>query len=269
MKKIVLLIYKHYIKEVITISAFNIKTVHINANNPLSLKSFYESLGFESKAENNKIYLSVNKKVFLIIHETSLEKRNEASLYYFSITVPTKKDLSKITNHLIFNRIKIQASLKHNIGYSVFINDPEGNGVQIFYQIPEITEYKKTEDFLLDEISSWSSCRVYRGLPKDSTISNIHFHIPEIDPELSFYEDTFNLKAFYKTDSIAFLTDSEKFPCVCFDTWLKVKPDKKIKGHPGIFMYEIEVPKEISNKIISEMNTNIIESPNKILIKVS
>lgn len=197
-----------------------------------------------------------------------MPKKSEIGLYYFTISVSSKTHLATVANHLINNRIKIISSLKHSAGYSIYLKDPENNGLQFSYNIPEINNYSKSEDFPLDEISSWSSCKICKNPLKGSDLINLHFNIQNLKDEINFYKEMFNLKPISKQSSAAYLSSDKKFPPICLNTWKKIKYPTKTKDCPGVFMYEISINKIILNQIIADYNTDILNTPSNILIKV-
>lgn len=53
-------------------------------------------------------------------------------LYHFAILYPDRKELAKITKRLIENNYPIQGASDHGVTESIYIEDPDGIGIELY-----------------------------------------------------------------------------------------------------------------------------------------
>ncbi len=66
-----------------------------------------------------------------------------AGLYHTAFLYPTRKDLAQITKHLIDNGYPISGASDHGVSEAIYLNDPDGNGVELYRDRPkEVWNYR-------------------------------------------------------------------------------------------------------------------------------
>ena len=61
---------------------------------------------------------------------------NAAGLYHTAILYPTRKDLANIFKRLIKERYPISGASDHGVSEAIYLNDPDGNGVELYRDRP-------------------------------------------------------------------------------------------------------------------------------------
>ncbi len=59
------------------------------------------------------------------------KQKGTTGLYHFALLVPRRSDLANIVNHFIKKGIRIGSS-DHLVSDALHLNDPDGNGIEIF-----------------------------------------------------------------------------------------------------------------------------------------
>lgn len=113
--------------------------VHIKVRDLKRAENFYtELLGFKitEKAENDYLFLTLGKSH----HDLALQNLGETAqkptpnfigLYHFAIELEDEKELAEMYKRLIANKIKVSA-VDHGISKSLYLEDPDGNGIEIY-----------------------------------------------------------------------------------------------------------------------------------------
>ena len=69
------------------------------------------------------------------------EARNAAGLYHTAFLMPTRKDLARWLVHAAKNKIPLSGFADHLVSESVYLDDPEGNGIEVYAdRAPETLE---------------------------------------------------------------------------------------------------------------------------------
>ncbi|MFO7446531.1 MAG: VOC family protein [Ignavibacteriaceae bacterium] len=58
-------------------------------------------------------------------------------LYHFAILYPTRKELARVTKRIFELNYKIEGASDHGVSESVYLRDPDGNGVELYSDRPE------------------------------------------------------------------------------------------------------------------------------------
>ncbi len=63
--------------------------------------------------------------------------RNTAGLYHTALLYPTRKDLATILQRLINARYPISGAADHGVSEAIYLDDPDGNGVELYWDKPK------------------------------------------------------------------------------------------------------------------------------------
>lgn len=62
--------------------------------------------------------------------------RNACGLYHTAILYPTRRDLAIVLKRLLDARYPITGTADHGVSEAIYLNDPDGNGVELYYDRP-------------------------------------------------------------------------------------------------------------------------------------
>jgi catechol 2,3-dioxygenase len=63
--------------------------------------------------------------------------RNGVGLYHTAIVYPTRKELAVILKRLLDNRYQLTGASDHGVSEALYLNDPDGNGVELYWDRPQ------------------------------------------------------------------------------------------------------------------------------------
>ncbi|MFV0606977.1 MAG: VOC family protein [Niabella sp.] len=120
--------------------------IHIKVSDLQKALGFYKDLlGFELMATygTQAAFLSAGGYHHHIglntWHSKGLPPAKESSvgLYHAAILYPTKKDLAQIFKRLIEARYPITGASDHGVSEAIYLNDPDGNGIELYWDRPK------------------------------------------------------------------------------------------------------------------------------------
>jgi catechol 2,3-dioxygenase len=126
----------------------NTKIGHVHlkvANLDRSLKFYCDILGFSVKqrvgdqvafiaASNYHHHLGLNTWES---KNGTPPKMGSTGLYHTAILYPTRKDLSDIYKRLLAHDIELTGAADHGVSEALYLNDPDQNGVELYWDKPE------------------------------------------------------------------------------------------------------------------------------------
>ena len=120
--------------------------------------------------------------------------RSHAGLYHFAILLPDRTSLGIALRHLAESGIEIGQG-DHTVSEALYINDPDGHGIEIYADRPRST-WKKDEhnNYIMgtDPVDVQGLLQLagntpFTGLPAGTIIGHVHFHISDLEEARHFY----------------------------------------------------------------------------------
>ncbi len=109
-----------------------------------SVKFYAEVLGFEvmTRIGNSAAFLSAGGYHHHIGLNTWESKNGNppppgsTGLYHFAILVPNRKELAQVLKRLMDHNYNLKGLSDHGVSEAIYINDPDGNGIEIYADRP-------------------------------------------------------------------------------------------------------------------------------------
>ncbi|MBO0466996.1 VOC family protein [Enterococcus plantarum] len=183
-----------------------VKTVAIRINDVERMVDFYKNvLGFILKLEENNLSIFGSQKRdsrLLILEETASEEGQieffEKSVC-FSLLIPTEGEFGSLLRRITAHNYPIKKSVQDGNRQSVFLEDPEGNELEISYQgaTGQMKETVETLDIqsLIDQ-----SNVLYSSLSAGVRIDRLKIHVSDKIAHHSFYQDILGMVPENNTD---------------------------------------------------------------------
>ena len=109
-----------------------------------SIKFYKDMLGFEITTwfGDNAVFLAAGDYHHHIGLNTWYDEKStkipkgEIGLYHFALLYPTRTDLAKAFKNLWEAKYPIQGASDHGVSESIYIADPDGNGIELYVDRP-------------------------------------------------------------------------------------------------------------------------------------
>lgn len=169
--------------------------------------AYYRQLGFsivrEQQAEGI-VGLGVGETEILTLRHTPEARpraAHTAGLYHFAVLLPSEVDLASFLRHSLRGEgVRIDGSSDHLVSQALYLNDPEGNGIEVYADRPREqwprmdgagtprmdTLPLKTQELL-------AKAGEFHGFPAGTILGHMHLNVGELDRSLAWYEQTFGL----------------------------------------------------------------------------
>ncbi|WP_239255726.1 VOC family protein [Listeria ilorinensis] len=231
-------------------TTFQIQKVILKAKNQAELASFYqEVVGLQIlKTDQRKAQLGTpDGKVLLEIEqlEKAETKRRATGLYHTAFLVPERTDLADALIHLIRTGYPIAGAGDHAYSEALYLNDPEGNGIEIYadrpfveWQIdaagryPMVTQEVDTESLLAE-----ASERLWNGLPNGTMIGHIHLQIRDIEKTRTFYQELLGLDVKTEIPTALFLAAGDYHHHIGTNIWGGTDLPNRAENEPGLYYF--------------------------------
>src|SRR5215218_628913 len=251
--------------------AMKIGHVSLNVSNLSRSLDFYESiLGFKrvDRPSRGKALLSVgdNNSSYLVellqVNTTDANSDNvsrmnsssrRAGLYHFAILLPERRFLADILQNLGDKRdqIHFDGLADHLVSESIYLRDPDFNGVEIYSDRPtskwrwkgtqvEMATLPLNTTNLLKEVTE----KGWKEMPDNTTIGHIHLHVSDIAKAMKFYHEILGLQLTAAISTASFFAADGYHHHIATNTWLGTGIAPASSESIGLNHFSIELSRD-------------------------
>jgi catechol 2,3-dioxygenase len=152
----------------------------------------------------------------------------EAGLYHTAFLMPTRADLARWILHAAKTRVPITGASDHDVSEAIYLDDPEGNGVEVYSDRPrekwrrdgELI-FQKTDPLDIDAIVGEvdPATATYPGAPGGLRIGHIHLRVGNIGKAEEFYRGALGLDLTRRRTGATFLSSGGYHHHVAVNVW--------------------------------------------------
>jgi catechol 2,3-dioxygenase len=190
--------------------------VHYTTANLEKQVAFYrEVLGFKLHwQEGESAGLGAGGKDLLRLSEKRDARRVQGTtgLYHTAFLVPTRWQLAQLLKRIAETHTPIQGSSNHGTHHAIYLPDPEGNGIELAWDLPEAVWPKTFEEMLRNnrglhpnEVFSALDDQPgpWEGLDPQTRVGHVHLHVSQLGPVRSFYHDLLGFEIPFDMQGVA------------------------------------------------------------------
>lgn len=156
------------------------------------------------------------------------EPPTQAGLFHTAFLMPTRRDLARWIMHVASARIPVTGASDHAVSEAVYLDDPEGNGIEVYSDRPperwqwaggvvQMGTYALDVDSLL--ALARADARRYQGAPAQLRIGHVHLRVGDIPRGRAFYHEGVGLDPTRERAGAAFLSSGGYHHHVAMNTW--------------------------------------------------
>jgi catechol 2,3-dioxygenase len=163
-----------------------------------SVRFYQAHLGFTVHRQDDRTaWLGAGGPDLLILQQDEHAPRvhGTTGLYHFAILVPSRADLARALRHLSTTRTVLQGAADHGVSESLYLADPDGNGIEIYRDRPREEwphargQLRMTTDPLDFDglLAEPAAPRDGSLLPGGTTIGHVHLRVASLEASERFY----------------------------------------------------------------------------------
>lgn len=189
-----------------------------------------------------------------LIHrpDAAFEQPSEAGLFHTAFLMPSRADLARWLVHIAMSEVQITGFADHSVSEAVYLNDPEGNGVEVYSDRPRdawqwegevVTMGTKPLDIDAILAGTDTTRDQYAAAPDGLRIGHIHLKVGAIDAGRSFYETGIGLASTRgKRPDAAFLSSGGYHHHVAMNIWNSEGAGLRKADATGLDWFSLTVP---------------------------
>lgn len=180
----------------------------------------------------------------------ALDDGRSAGLYHTAFLMPTRGDLARWVMHIANNRTPISGASDHGVSEAFYLDDPEGNGVEVYAdRPPELWDWRDgmvnmpTVPLDIGKLVAVLGERPepYRGAPDGLRIGHVHLRVGDLTPAERFYREGVGLDLTRKRHGAAFMSSGHYHHHVAANVWQSDGAGQRDPNRAGLDWFALEV----------------------------
>lgn len=220
--------------------------------------AFYKNiLGFEvlRKTENSaELTADGLTRLISLVQPAEIvpETGRRAGLYHFAVLLPNRSDLARLVTHFLVKGIRFAAS-DHLVSEALYLEDPDGNGIEIYSDRDPATWRWYGDIVAMDTIplnlddlmKEPEAAQPWQGVPKDTIVGHIHLHVSHLKEAEKFYTDGLGFDIVSRMgDSALFMSTNRYHHHIAVNVWNGVGAPPTPPNMVGLEHFTIVLPDE-------------------------
>nr|WP_295983495.1 VOC family protein [uncultured Agrobacterium sp.] len=218
-----------------------------------------------------------------LVHKPAadFESPTSAGLFHIAYLMPTREDLARWLVHAALRQVPLSGFADHNVSEAVYLNDPEGNGIEVYSDRPKDAWVWSgrvvkmgTEPLDVDNLVALTDTKTdhYEVAPTGMRIGHIHLRVGEIAAARGFYEQAVGLQPTQDARSDAsFLSSGGYHHHLAVNTWNSRGAKERNAMETGLDWFSLTVrnPADLEAQktrlraagyVLVEMENNVVEA---------
>jgi len=164
---------------------------------------FYEKIiGLSSiHRDGDMVVLGAGSAPFIELRQDNAAKHSphEAGLFHTAFLLPSRRDLGAWMCHAVDLGVHLDGASDHLVSEALYLTDPEGNGIEMYYDRPRDEWMRDGEQIRMDtrrlDLDALASAprQPWKGVPDGSVIGHVHLQVGDITDAESFMTKTLGL----------------------------------------------------------------------------
>ncbi|RAI29205.1 hypothetical protein CH339_04020 [Rhodobium orientis] len=173
-----------------------------------------------------------------------------AGLYHLALEMPTRPDLARWIVHAARHRFPVSGLADHRVTESVYLDDPEGNGIEVYASRPEaewrwaggqvaMGVFDLDLDPLLELVDR--SEDAYSGAPAAMRIGHIHLRVGELAAAERFYSGLIGFEATRRAPGVVFMSSGKYHHHVAVNIWESQGAGQRGEAELGLSWFSVAI----------------------------
>lgn len=231
----------------------HIGSVGLIARDGENLSTFYRGLlGMEELSNDGTTrVLGTGDRPLLSITQDPQAKiapRQRAGLFHTAFLFGTRVDLARWLGHVAEKRVSISGASDHNVSEAFYLDDPEGNGIEI-YADRDRSEWGWREGMvdmvtkpldIQNLLQSAHGAPRWEKAPEDLVIGHVHTKVGDVKTAERFWNEDIGLQTVaYYGDKAVFLSSGGYHHHIAGNIWGSAGAGERPDGETGLDYIEL------------------------------
>lgn len=240
-------------------SATHIGSVHLTVRDLEAQRSFYEgALGLhvlERDGQTLGLGPEAGPVILRLTGEPDAPRRPHGTtgLFHFAVLVPTRADLGEALRRVVENGWRFTGASDHLVSEALYLNDPEGNGIEI-YRDRRRDEWPRDDEGVVQMATLPLDIEGVLGevdgatpvpplMPAGTYIGHVHLQVANLHDAEAFYAGALGFDVMVRTyPGALFVSAGGYHHHIGLNTWESAGGSPPPEGSTGLRSFEVVLP---------------------------
>ena len=169
-------------------------------------------------------------------------------LYHTAFLMPTRADLARWILHVARNKVPLTGASDHAVSEAFYLDDPEGNGVEVYSDRPAETWQWTGSDLRIttdpldieDILREVPSNAAYPGAPDGLRIGHVHLRVGDVARAEGFYRDVIGLDVTCRRHGASFMSSGHYHHHIAANVWHSAGAGARDANRAGLAWFSFE-----------------------------
>lgn len=232
-------------------STLTIEQVELAVRDLKRTRHFYENvLGLHPVNEGTGwLSLGAGGRGFLRLLErphADLPDPRRAGLFHTAFLMPSRVELARWLQYALDSGVRLDGASDHRVSEAIYLQDPEGNGVEIYADWPRET-WRWDERFVqmattrldIPGLLAKADGRPWHGLADDARIGHVHLQVGDTAQAEQFYGEQIGLDLTCRYPGASFFSRDGYHHHIAANTWNSVGAGARPANMAGLQRIEL------------------------------
>ena len=180
--------------------------------------------------------------------DASPDDPRSAGLFHTAFLMPTRADLARFVLHIARRRTPISGVADHLVSEAIYLDDPEGNGVEVYCDRPPETWTRTGDQIEIttdpldveDLVRAAGDDAAYRGAPAGARIGHVHLRVGDVATAERFYHETIGLDVTRRRHGASFMSSGGYHHHIAANVWRSSGAGPREENRAGLALVTIE-----------------------------
>jgi catechol 2,3-dioxygenase len=172
----------------------------------------------------------------------------EAGLYHTAFLMPTRAELARWILHVARNRVPLTGASDHGVSEAIYLDDPEGNGMEVYHDRPAETwrwngnDVKMVTDPLdiEDIVREVEPGAAFHSAPDGLRIGHVHLRVGDVARAETFYRDALGLDVTRRRHGATFMSSGRYHHHIAGNVWHSAGAGPRDASRAGLSWVALE-----------------------------
>lgn len=215
------------------------------------MAAFYGDLLGLSTISRDEASAAIGVNGVVLLHlerasEATAEPMRAAGLYHTAFLMPSREDLARWLVRVARERIPLTGFADHLVSEAVYLDDPEGNGIEVYSDRP-VAEWRWNGGMVemgskpldLDRLAILGGIAApYGAAPTGLRIGHVHLRVGEVDTARDFY-GSLGFEPTRRRDGAAFMSTGGYHHHLGLNSWQSAGAGRRREGALGLVRLDL------------------------------
>ena len=179
--------------------------------------------------------------------QASPDDARSAGLFHTAFLMPTRADLARFALHLARRRTAVSGVADHLVSEAIYLDDPEGNGVEVYSDRPAETWRRDGDQIEIttdpldieDLVRAAADDTAFSGAPAGARIGHVHLRVGDVATAERFYHDIIGFDVTRRRHGASFMSSGGYHHHIAANIWRSSGAGPREEDRAGLALVTI------------------------------